>query len=122
MILDICSLSYTPQLALQMVEKVSEVLKIGVFRLNSAKISKVVNLGGELAGAERLACICVVSWQERSDWLVFEWGVGRSRVTGLYLGGHLAGAERLACIWVVSWQEPSNRPVLGCAIGRSRAM
>ena len=28
-------------------------------------------LGGELAGAERLACIWVDSWQERSDWLVF---------------------------------------------------
>ena len=28
-------------------------------------------LGGELAGAERLACIWVGSWEERSDWLVF---------------------------------------------------
>jgi hypothetical protein len=28
-------------------------------------------LGGQLAGAERLAVLCVGSWQERSDWLVF---------------------------------------------------
>ena len=28
-------------------------------------------LCGELAGAGRLACICVGSWQEQSDWLVF---------------------------------------------------
>jgi hypothetical protein len=68
---------------------------------------------GELAGAERLACIWVVSWQERSDWLVFGWGVGRSRATGLYLGGELAGAERLACIWGGSWQEQSDWLVFG---------
>ena len=50
-------------------------------------------LGGELGGEEQLACIWVVSWEERSDWLVFGWSVGRSGATGLYLGGELAGAE-----------------------------
>ena len=59
-------------------------------------------LGGELAGAKRLACICVVSST-----------VGRSGATGLYLGGQLAGAERLACIQVVSWQEQSDVMFLG---------
>ena len=42
-------------------------------------------LGGQLAGAERLGCIWVGSWQERSDWVVFGWIVGRSGATGLYL-------------------------------------
>ena len=42
----------------------------------------------------RVACICVCSWQERSDWLVFVCVAGRSGATGLYLGGQLAGAER----------------------------
>ena len=96
-------------------------MKIAVFRLNSAKISKVVNLGGELAGAKRLACIWVVSWKERSDWLVFGWSVGRSEATGLYLGGELGGVERLACIWVVSWQERSDWLVFGWIVGRSGA-
>ena len=54
-----------------------------------AKIRQVVNLCGDLAGAKRLACIWVVSWQERSDWLVFG------------CGGELAGAKRLACIVLV---------------------
>ena len=48
------------------------------------------------------------SWQERSDWLVFGFVVGRSEATGLYLCGELAGAERLACICVGSWQERSD--------------
>ena len=34
------------------------------------------------------------SWQERSDWLVFGWAVGRSGATGLYSGGELEGAEQ----------------------------
>ena len=61
------------------------------------------------------------SWQERSDWLVFGWSVGRSGATGLYLSGQLAGAEQLACIWVVSWQEQRDWLVFGWAVGRSRA-
>ena len=36
----------------------------------------------------------MVSWQERSDWLVFGCAVGRSEATGLYWGGQLAGAEQ----------------------------
>ena len=94
---------------------------MAVFRLNRAKIRKVVNLGVQLAGAERLGCIWVGSWQELSDWLVFRWGVGRSGATGLYLGVQLAGAERLACIWVCSWQEQSDWLVLGWSVGRSKA-
>ena len=50
-----------------------------------AKISEVVNLCGDLAGAKGLACICVCDWQERSDWLVFVCVIGRSEATGLYL-------------------------------------
>jgi hypothetical protein len=84
------------------------VLKISVFRVNSAKIRKGVNLGGELAGAERLACFWVGTWQEQSNWLVFGWSVGRSGATGLFFGGQLAGAKRLACIWVGTWQEQSD--------------
>ena len=61
------------------------------------------------------------SWQERSDWVVFGWWIGRSEATGLYLGGRLAGAKRLACIWVVDWQEQSNWLVFGWWIGRSEA-
>ena len=86
-----------------------------------AKIGQVVNLCGDLAGAKRLACICVESWQERSDWLVFVCVVGRSGATGLYLGVWLAGAERLACICVCSWQERSDWLVFGWVVGRSGA-
>ena len=60
-------------------------------------------------------------WQERSDWLVFGWKVGRSGATGLYLCVWLAGAERLACICVCSWQERSNWLVFVCVVGRSGA-
>ena len=90
-------------------------MKTAVFRLNSAKISKVVNLGGELAGAKRLACIWVVSWQERSDWLVFRWAVGRSGATGLYLGGLLAGAEQrdVFSLFNSYFQDPRTVPNAG---------
>ena len=60
-------------------------------------------------------------WQERSDWLVFGWKVGRSEATGLYLCVWLAGAERLACIWVGGWQEQSDWLVFVCVVGRSGA-
>ena len=79
-----------------------------------AKIRQVVNLCGDLAGAKRLACICVCDWQEGSDWLVFVCVIGRRGATGLYLCVQVAGAERLACIWVVSWQERSDWLVFGC--------
>ena len=56
------------------------------------------------------------SWQERRDWLVFVWGVGRSGATGLYLGGQFN-----------SWQERSvslfsRKRGLGCEVVDARVM
>ena len=70
-------------------------LKFGVFRLNQAKFSKEVNLGGELAGglylgvqlagAERLACIWVVSWKELGDVMFLVYLTHIFRIHGRYL-------------------------------------
>ena len=72
-------------------------------------------LGGQLAGAERLACIWVVSWQEHSNWLVFGLGVGRSGATGLYWDGQLAGEEQrdVFSLFNSFFQDPLTVPNAG---------
>ena len=68
-----------------------------------------------MAGAERLGCIWVGSLQERSDWVVFVWGVGRSGATGLYSGGELAGAEQcdVFSLFISYFQDPRTVPNAG---------